>query len=241
MNRELLPVGMLLLIIAIAVYVDPLVKVNGDGEVAGQWRINGAPSGMVSKVVGVYLIPIIAVIIYIALLIIPKIEIYKHNLEDFDDQFWGFKVVMVFSLGVIYVATLLPNMGVGRNFDPFLIIVPAIALVFFYVGYMLNFTKRNYFIGVTTPWAISDEKIWEKTNKLAGKLFWLCGALTLVSLIVPPDARIWIILLPVIMLAIAVSIYSLWEYKKAKREHAKAKSGAGAKKSAKAKKKRGKK
>ena len=222
MNRELLPVAMLVLIFAIAFYVDPLVKTNQYGEVFGQWRLSGAPSGMVSKTVGVYLVPILCVIVYFGLLIIPKIEVYKHNLDDFADQFWGFKVITVFAIGVIYVATLLPNMGVMKYFDPFVVIVPAIALLFFYVGYMLNFTKRNYFVGIHTPWTLSDEKIWEKTNRLAGKLFWFCGALALVSLAIPPSERIWMLLLPVIIITIAASIYSLWEYKKTKRAHARA-------------------
>lgn len=222
MNRELLPVAMIVLIFAIAFYADPLVKTDQNGEVFGQWRINGAPSGMVSKTVGVYLIPVICAIVYFALLIIPKIEVYKHNLDDFADQFWGFKVIAVFAMGVIYVATLLPNMGAMKYFDPFVVIVPAVSLMFFYVGYMLNFTKRNYFVGIHTPWTLSDEKIWEKTNKLAGKLFWFCGALALFSLATPPSERIWMLLLPVVMVTIAASIYSLWEYKKTKRAHARA-------------------
>lgn len=220
MNRELLPVAMLALIFAIAFYADPLVKTNQYGEVFGQWHISGAPSGMVSKTVGVYLIPVICAIVYFALLIIPKIEVYKSNLDDFADQFWGFKVIAVFSMGVIYIATLLPNMGAMKYFDPFVVIIPAISLMFFYVGYMLNFTKRNYFIGVRTPWTLADEKIWEKTNRLAGKLFWICGALALVSLATPPADRVWIVLLPVVLVAIGVSIYSLWEYRKTKRAHA---------------------
>lgn len=222
MNREILPIAMLVLIFALALYVDPMVKTNANGEVMGQWRINGVQTGMVSKTVGIYLVPIISAIIYLGLLIIPKIEVYKHNMDEFADQFWGFKVVLVFAMGVIYVATLLPNLGVMKYFDPIVIIVPAIALLFFYVGYMLNFTKRNYFIGVHTPWTLADEKIWEKTNKLAGKLFWICGALSLISLATPPDSRIWIILLPALLVSIGVSIYSLWEYKKTKRAHARA-------------------
>ncbi len=229
MNREILPVAILVLIFALALYVDPLIKTDENGEVFGQWRLNGAPSGMVSKAVGVYLIPIISAIIYFGLLIIPNIEVYKHNLDDFADQFWGFKVVMVFSMGVIYVATLLPNLGGMKGFDPIMIIVPAVSLLFFYVGYMLNFTKRNYFIGVHTPWTLADEKIWEKTNKLAGKLFWICGALALISLVTPPDARLWIILLPVVLVAIFASLYSLWEFKKTQRSHLHAKAAAARK------------
>ncbi len=221
MHREILPVAIILLMFAIAFYADPLVKTNEVGQVIGHWGLNVKPDGMVSKAVGIYLVPLLTLVIYVGLLLIPRIEVYTKNLEEFADQFWGFKVVLVFVMGVIYVATLLPNLGYGQQVDPVVIIVPAIAMLFFYVGYMLNFTKRNYFIGVRTPWTLADEKIWDKTNKLAGKLFWICGALALVSLVASSDLRLWIILLPVLLVTIGVSLYSLLEYRKTRREGAK--------------------
>lgn len=217
MNREILPILMILLMFAIAYYVTPLVQANESGQIIGHWGINGQPNGMVNKFIGVYLIPVLTLIFYIAFLIIPKIEVYQKNIEHFSGQFWGFKVMFVFVMGVIYVATLLPNLGYWGQTDPMLIIIPAIGLLFFYVGYMLNFTKRNYFIGVRTPWTLADEKIWEKTNKLASRLFWICGALAFLALVAPGDARIWIVIGPVVLVAIFVCLYSLYEYMKLKR------------------------
>jgi uncharacterized membrane protein len=227
--REILPVSIIALIFALAVYAEPMVKTNENGDMVGHWGANGKVNGYVSKAVGVYLIPIVTLIIYLGLLVIPKIEVYKQNLEDFADQFWGFKVVLVFVMGVIYVATLLPNLGYWKSTDPTIIIVPAISMLFFYVGHMLNFTKRNYFIGVRTPWTLADEKVWEKTNKLAGKLFWICGVLALVSLVSPSDMLLWLVLLPIVLIAIFASLYSLWEYKKTKHAHTEMKERRGKK------------
>lgn len=216
MYREIFPVLIIVLMFSIAIYSEPRVMTNDRGEMPGHWNFAGKADGYVNKTVGIYLLPVIALILYLSMLVIPKIEVYQKNLEGFDQQFWGFRVVLVFVMGAIYVATLLPSLGYWGNIDPVWIMVPAIALLFFYVGYMLNFTKRNYFIGVRTPWTLADEKIWEKTNHLASKLFWICGVLTLVSLISPADFRLWIILLPVVLAAIIATLYSLYEYKKAK-------------------------
>ena len=82
------------------------------------------------------------------------------------------------------------------------------------------------------------ERAWEKTNHLGGKLFWICGALALISLVAPIDMRLWIVLLPVIFAAVCVYIYSIYLYRMTKRAHAK---GTGAvKKSRMAKMKKGK-
>ena len=83
---------------------------------------------------------------------------------------------------------------------------------------MLNFTKRNFFIGVRTPWTLADEKIWEKTNRLAGRLFWVCGVLALLGLVAQGDLRLWLLVGPAVVAAIAACLYSLWEYLKTKAE-----------------------
>ena len=221
MHREILPIMIIALMFAIAFYAAPLVQTNGNGEMIGHWGWNGQPNGMVGSFIGIYLLPLLTLIFYIAFIIIPKIDVYHKNIEHFADQFWGFKVVFVFVMGAIYVATLLPNLGYwGASFDPTLIIISAIALLFFYVGYMLNFTKRNYFIGVRTPWTLADDRVWGKTNKLAGQLFWICGALTFVSLVAPGDIRLWIVIGPVILVAIFVCLYSLYEYRKTRAKQA---------------------
>ncbi len=217
MYRETLPVLIIVLMFALAFYAGPLVATNQNGQMKAYFGLGGGNGGWIDKGIGLYLLPIIALIIYLSLLVIPKIEVYQENLADFRQQFWGFKVILAFVMCAIYLAILLPALGFWKNVDPVWVIVPAISLLFFYVGYMLNFTKRNYFIGVRTPWTLADEKIWDKTNRLAGRLFWICGVLTIVSLVSPSDVRLWIILLPVVLAAIIAWIYSLVEYRKAKK------------------------
>jgi len=216
-KEEILPALIVALMFAIGFYAYPLVQTNEQGLVISHWDIDGIPNGWADKAVGVFLVPVVTLIIYLGLLLIPFIEVYKKNLDEFHQQFWGFKVILVFVMGVIYIATLIPNLGYWNAFDPIIVVVPAISLLFFYVGYMLNFTKRNFFIGVRTPWTLADDKVWEKTNRLAGTLFWICGALALVSLVTTGDARIAFIVLPAILTAVIASLYSLWEYKKTKR------------------------
>ncbi|VVC01505.1 SdpI/YhfL protein family protein [uncultured archaeon] len=214
--KEILPVLIIFLMFAIAFYAEPRVVTNGRGMLASYPAFGSASAILSEKVVGVYLMPVLALVVYVGLLLIPRIDAYHKNLEDFAEQFWGFKVILVFALGIIYLATLLPNLGFFTRLDPMVIIVAAVAMLFFYVGYMLNFTKRNHFIGISTPWTIADEKVWAKTNQLGGRLFWACGALALVSMVSPADSMLWLILLPFVLIVIGLSVYSLQEYRKTK-------------------------
>ncbi|MCX6772537.1 MAG: SdpI family protein [Candidatus Micrarchaeota archaeon] len=219
-KQEIFPIMIIVLMFAIGFYAYPLVQADEKGMIISHWGIDGQPNGWMEKGVGVFLVPILALIIYLGLLVIPHIEVYQENLEEFSQQFWGFKVILVFVMGVIYLATLIPNLGYWKGFDPVIIVIPAVSMLFFYVGYMLNFTKRNYFIGVRTPWTLADEKVWEKTNRLVGQMFWICGALTLISLATTGDARLAIIIVPLMLTALVSVVYSFYEYKKTKKVHA---------------------
>ncbi|MEM4554585.1 MAG: SdpI family protein [Candidatus Anstonellaceae archaeon] len=219
LHREILPLLMIALMFAISVYAEPLLKANEKEEIPIHF-ISGKDSVLwVPRTSAAYLLPIVTLIIYIGLSVIPKIEVYKENLEEFKQQFLGFKILLVFVMCAIHVAALLPSLGYWKNVDLVLIVVISVAILFFYVGYMLNFTKRNYFIGVRTPWTLADERIWEKTNRLAAKLFWICGVLALVGLVVQGDARLWLLIFPAIVTAIIASAYSLYQYLKTKERH----------------------
>ena len=220
---------------AIGFFADPLVHTNASGQIVSHWGADGRADGWIDKSLGLYLIPYLTTVFYLIFLVIPIIEVYKKNVEHFADQFWGFKVIFVFMMAAIYVATLAPSLGLWGRFDPLYIIVPAIALLFFYVGHMLSFTRRNYFIGIRTPWTLADERVWEKTNHLGGKLFWVCGALALISLVSPIDMRLWIVLLPVIFTVLCVYVYSLYLYKDTKHAHEKGSKAKAASRKAKGK------
>ena len=217
MSRELLPISIIVLMFAIGFFADPFVYTNAQGEIVSHWGADGRADGWMEKPLGLYLVPSLTAFFYFIFLIIPKIEICPANVEHFADQFWGFKVIFVFMMAAIYIAALIPSLGIWGNFDPLYVIVPAVALMFFYVGHMLSFTRRNYFIGIRTPWTLADERIWEKTNHFGSKLFWICGALALISLVSPIDMRLWIVLLPIIFAIVCIYFYSLYLYKKTKR------------------------
>ena len=212
MSRELLPILMIVMMFAIACYAEPRLSVNGKGEAISHWDLSGNADGWMNKAFAVYLLPAMTLLFYLVFYFIPRLAVHRKNIEYFADQLWGFKVIFVFVMFAVFVAFLIPNMGYWQGFDPLVIVIPAVALMFFYVGYMLTYTKRNHFIGVRTPWTLASDEVWEKTNNLAGKLFWAASALTFVSLVAPSDVRLWIIIAPLAAIVVTIYFYSLFEY-----------------------------
>jgi uncharacterized membrane protein len=87
------------------------------------------------------------------------------------------------------------------------------ALFFFLilVGNVLGKVKRNFYIGVRTPWTLASEKVWYATHRFAAKAFVAAGLLGLLSVIIgmPPAVGLPIL----IAAALASVIYSLVYYK----------------------------
>ena len=78
----------------------------------------------------------------------------------------------------IYALTLLWNLGY-TDFGMSRAMLPAMGLLFIFIGYMLRKAKRNFFIGIRTPWTLSSDKVWDETHRLGAILFMISGVLAL--------------------------------------------------------------
>ncbi|MEM2728714.1 MAG: SdpI family protein, partial [Candidatus Bathyarchaeia archaeon] len=86
-------------------------------------------------------------------------------------------------------------------------------LLFFYIGILCENSRRNWFIGIRTPWTLSSDRVWEKTHRLGGKLFKAAGVIAMLGALIQEHAFI-LILAPIIFAAAYTIIYSYVEYQK---------------------------
>ena len=97
---------------------------------------------------------------------------------------------------------------------PVEIVMPVLmGILFFIVGEMVKDAKQNYTIGIKTPWTLSSERVWDKTHRLGGRLFKICGILSILSVFFSSYAFITVIG-TVILTTIYLFIYSYLEYRK---------------------------
>jgi uncharacterized membrane protein len=91
--------------------------------------------------------------------------------------------------------------------------LPPLGGLFWYTGALLEATKRNYFIGIRTPWTLSSDAVWDKTHVLGGKLFKASGILTALSACIPTWG-FFILLGTILGSTIATTVYSYIMFKK---------------------------
>jgi uncharacterized membrane protein len=96
-------------------------------------------------------------------------------------------------------------------------ILGALFLLLTLLGAVLGKVKRNFFIGVRTPWTLASERVWDATHRFAAKVFVIAGLVGLASLTI--TARPLAGLLIIVTAALASIVYSLVYYKQLERRN----------------------
>ena len=81
------------------------------------------------------------------------------------------------------------------------------------ISLLLAQARRNWFVGIRTPWTVSREEVWNKTHKLGALLFKLVAIIVLIGVIFPRYS-IYFVLIPVLSVAVFLVIYSYTLYTK---------------------------
>jgi len=204
--------GLVLLSFILSIYFYPQVP----EQMATHWNSQGEVDGYMSKLWGLFFMPLVITGLVIMFLAIPKIDPRKENIAKFKKYYDGFIVILVLFMVAVHLQTVLWNIGIRIN--PNAMLPLGIGLLFYYMGILTENAERNWFIGIRTPWTLSSEKVWKRTNRLGGKLFRIAGIAAVFGAFFPEFA-IYFILVPVIAVAGFSVIYSYIEYQKEIKEN----------------------
>jgi len=205
----------IILIIVISFIIGISLYPQMPAEMAGHWNTQGEVDDYLPKFWGLFLMPLVALGIYLLFLLLPKIDPLKENVEKFRTYFDWFIVTIVAFLFYIYLLTIFWNLGYRFNMGR--LMVPALGSLFFYSGVLIENAERNWFIGIRTPWTISNKRVWNKTHQLAAKLFKASALIALVGALVPQYA-FYFVLVPVITSSFIAVVYSYFLYRKTNNE-----------------------
>lgn len=176
------------------------------------WGANGEADGFATKINAMILTVGIMVLIYFIIAFVPRIDPRKENYKYFSKTYNILLNAVLLLFFFVNMSTILQ--GLGYNV-PMSYIAPIMAgLVFIIIGNYLQRVRSNYFMGIRTPWTLSNETVWKKTHRLSGKLFFIGGLLILISAFLP-DGYKSVIMWGSIVLCVAVPyLYSYVAYKK---------------------------
>jgi uncharacterized membrane protein len=144
-------------------------------------------------------------------LIVPNIDPLKANIAKFRETFNIFIALIIAFMLYIHGLTLAWSLGF-TNFKMSAAMLPFMGVLFIAVGYMLKKAKRNFFIGIRTPWTLSSDTVWDKTHQLGSVLFMLSGALAIVGGFFGGMTAFWFLFIPLIGSTVFLVVYSYLLY-----------------------------
>ena len=180
-------------------------------QMASHWGVNDQVNGFISRFWGAFLMPLLSLGLLGLFLLIPGIDPHKANIAQFRGAFNLFIVLMTAFLTYVHGLTLAWNLGF-TGFQMTTALLPAMGLLFIFMGYLLAKAKRNFFIGIRTPWTLSSDTVWNKTHALGSKLFIASGIITLFGVFFGGIIAMLFLLIPLLGSAIFLIFYSYFLY-----------------------------
>ncbi|MFL5764809.1 MAG: SdpI family protein [Bacteroidia bacterium] len=183
-------------------------------QIATHFDMEGKPNDYSGKFFGTFFLPLLNIAMYFLLLLLPKIDPRKKNYQLFDDKYRIIRLVLHSFMTFTFFVSILYALGYPVNIA--LLIVYGTLTLFLILGNYMGNVRPNFFVGVRTPWTLSNEQVWMKTHRFTGKLWVVSTILAMVIIPFIPSADIVFgIYLAVII--IAPIAYSYIEYKKEQR------------------------
>ena len=186
--------------------------VGPDQQVPVHWGVDGEPDGWATALVGFAIMPLVTAGIIGLFALVPRIEPRRRNLERSANAYRTTATAVVVFLGVAQVVVVLASLGDTLPMTG--IVGIGIGLLFIVMGNVLATVRSNFLFGVRTPWTLSSDLAWDRTQRLVGRLFVLAG-LTLVALTLTGNVELivavmvaWIV---VILVAAFWYSYRVWK------------------------------
>lgn len=121
--------------------------------------------------------------------------------------------IIVAMIGGVHLLLLASNLGMELDIAR---IVPAgVFVLLILIGNPLGKVKRNFYIGIRTPWTLASERVWYATHRMGARVMvagGICG-LAAVMLRAPGSAAVALL----VALALLPILYSLVLYKRLER------------------------
>jgi uncharacterized membrane protein len=176
------------------------------------WNIQGEPDGWRDRdrVLGILLLaPGVMAGLVVLTVVLPWLSPKHFEVDQFRDTYGYVMTLVVALMGYIQVVILAsswhPELRLTR------MMVAGIFLFFALLGNVLGRVRRNFWMGVRTPWTLASEKVWERTHRVTAWLFTGFGLAGFVAVLA--GVPLLVCFIGLMIVALAPVLYSLVLYK----------------------------
>jgi immunity protein, SdpI family len=175
------------------------------------WNAAGNPDGYASKELALLVLPIVALAIALLLAAIPQLEPRRLNLAQSAKPYLTGWIGGLVVLAGAHLLIVLAAVGHPANIVTIAsLLVGGLLIV---VGNYLGKARSNFFFGIRTPWTLSSDLSWDKTNRLGGRVFVAVGAAWILAGLTRSGTVFAVVLVILLALIVIVTIYSYFVWR----------------------------
>ncbi|HET7570311.1 MAG TPA: SdpI family protein [Gammaproteobacteria bacterium] len=169
--KRSLTVGFVLVLAAFAVaaWLYPSLP----DPVPSHWNAAGEVDDYMAKPWGAFITPLFMLGTWAVLAVLPKISPRGYRLDQFIGVYGIVTLAILVTMLVVAIVTLLAATGAQLDLTRIMFIV--IGALFVVLGNYMGKMRKNFFIGIRTPWTLANDEVWVRTHRLGGWLFVLAG------------------------------------------------------------------
>jgi uncharacterized membrane protein len=175
LKTEIWPFLILLATVGLSLWAYPLLP----DVVASHWGFSGQADGWSSRQFHCLFFPALIFGLYFLLSLMPKLDPRSERYAQFSRAFLIIRDIVLLFMFFIFVTATLANLGYKLNIG--VLVSTASGLLLIVMGNYLGKVKSNFFIGIRTPWTLSSENVWNRTNRLMARLFIIFGLIIIVA------------------------------------------------------------
>ncbi|MEN7342319.1 MAG: SdpI family protein [Pseudomonadota bacterium] len=142
-------------------------------QVPSHWNAAGEVDGYSSRLTAALMGPVGALGMMLLMWVIPVISPKGFRTGEFAPVVHIFQVAMVAFMAGIGGLILLAGHGVDVSMN--YVIPLAVGALFIVLGNYMGRLRKNFFIGIRTPWTLASDEVWARTHRLGGYLFVIAG------------------------------------------------------------------
>jgi uncharacterized membrane protein len=150
------------------------------------WNIQGEPNGWVpwDSVLWVFLLmPGAMALITFLTVALPWLSPKAYEVSRFGGTFGYVMAMTVVLMGYLHGVILWATFHGNQTFDGARALFGGVLLFFVVIGSVMGKVRRNFWMGVRTPWTLASEAVWDRTHRLAARLFVGGGLVGLAALL----------------------------------------------------------
>ena len=176
---------------------------------ATHFGMNNEANGFSSKAFAVFGLPLVLLAILWLGAFVTAHDPKKQNISPrmFSLVLWIVPIISLVVAAMMYPANLGCQLDVTFFSELFL------GLLFIIIGNYMPKVRQNNTLGIKIPWTLANEENWNRTHRLAGYLWMICGILILILGLTRLLPAGWLIGLVLIMVLVPC-LYSWWLHAK---------------------------